>query len=169
MNSHLNLRLLVLALAGALEWNATAQNVVFVPATGNWNVPGNWTSGSVPNTSQNPIVLNGGVVTGDTNVGSCGSVFAGQSAVANPKGLGLFRNGTVLTAANVLLGRDGTNYGSFNQMGGTLTVPSYVSVGNPARVAHRSDRHEPRPKVLSRAAGSVMSIAGNQARVERGL
>ena len=132
MKQGLDLRLLVLALVSALEWNAAAQNVVFVPSSGNWNVPGNWTGGSVPNANQNPIVLNGSVATVDASVGTCGSVFVGQSTGANRKGTVLFRNGATLTAANLLLGRDENNYGQFNQTGGTLAVPGYVSVGDGA-------------------------------------
>ena len=124
--------LLVLAFADALGWNAAAGNVVFLPAVGNWNVPANWSGGIVPDSSQNPIVLNGGIATVDSNVGICATVFIGQGSSANPKGTVLFRAGGALRAANLLLGRDGTNFGQFNQSGGVLTVNGYVSVGDAA-------------------------------------
>jgi hypothetical protein len=124
--------LLVLALADALRWNALAGNVVFLPAAGNWNVPANWSGGIVPDFSQNPIVLNGGIATVDSNVGTCATVFIGQGSSASPKGTVLFRAGGALRAANLLLGRDGTNFGQFNQSGGVLTVNGYVSVGDAA-------------------------------------
>lgn len=132
MKKQLNLRWLVLTMTGALAWNAAAQNVTFVPTTGNWNVPGNWSGGVVPNTIQNPIIYNGKTATADANIGFCGNVYVGQSTAANRKGTVLFRNGAVLTAANVLLGRDENNFGQFNQMGGALTVAGYVSVGDAA-------------------------------------
>jgi hypothetical protein len=128
-----NLRWLVLALAGVLAWNASAQLVVFVPTSGDWNVPGNWSDGSVPSASQDPIVNFGNTVTVDTNEGTCGNVYVGQNPNANPPtGTVLFRNGAELTVGNLLLGRDGTNYGQFSQMGGVLTVSGYVSVGDAA-------------------------------------
>ena len=132
MKPELNLQLLLLAWVGGLGWNVAASNVVFLPAAGLWNVPTNWSGGVVPDASQNPIVQNGGVVTVAANVGTCGSAFIGQSNPANPKGTVQFRPGAVLTAANLLLGRDGINYGQFNQSGGTLTVSGYVSVGDAA-------------------------------------
>ena len=122
----------MLAMTGVMGWNAAAQNVTFLPTTGNWNMPGNWSGGIVPNASQNPIIYNGKTATVDANVGTCASLFVGQSTAANRKGTVLFRNGAVLTAGNLLLGRDENNYGQFNQMGGTLTVNGYVSVGDGA-------------------------------------
>ena len=91
MKHQLNLRLLVLAMTGVMGWNAAAQNVTFLPTTGNWNVPGNWSGGIVPNASQNPIIYNGKTATVDANVGTCASLFVGQSTAANRKGTVLFR------------------------------------------------------------------------------
>jgi len=105
--------------------------VVFVPASGDWNVPAYWNGGVVPGTTQSPDILNGSVATVDSSVGTCASVYVGQGS-QTPKGTVLFRPGAVLTAANVFLGRDGTNFGQFNQSGGVLTVNGYVSVGDAA-------------------------------------
>ena len=124
--------LLVMALSSALVWNAAAGNVVFLPAAGNWNVPANWSGGIVPDADQNPIVLNGGAVTADANLGTCATVFIGQGSSAVQKGTVLFRPGAFLTAANLILGRDETNFGQLNQSGGALTVTGYVSVGDAA-------------------------------------
>lgn len=125
-------RLLVLALASGLANSAVAQNTVFLPTNGNWNAAANWSLGSVPTAAQNPIIHDGRVATVDANVGTCGSVFVGQAVVANARGTVSFRPGAMLAAANVLLGRDSTNFGQFNQGGGVLSVAGYVSVGDAA-------------------------------------
>ncbi len=123
----------MLAVGVMVSLRATAAaNTVFLPASGNWNVPANWSLGVVPMTDQNPILLNGRVATLDAAAPPCGSVFVGQGNQATPRGTVLFRPGASLTAANVLLGRDGTNFGQFNQTGGALTVQGYVSVGDAA-------------------------------------
>ena len=82
MKQCFNLRCLILALAGVLEGNVSAQNVVFLPASGYWNVPGNWSDGIVPDAGQNPIILNGGTATVTNNVGSCGNTYVGQGNYA---------------------------------------------------------------------------------------
>jgi len=104
---------------------------VFVPSSGDWNVPAYWNGGVVPGPSQSPDILNGSVVTVDSSVGTCASIYVGQGN-QTPKGTVLFRPGSTLTAANIFLGRDGTNFGQFNQSGGALTVNGVVSVGDAA-------------------------------------
>ena len=111
--------------------NSSQSLAVFLPATGNWNTPANWSGGVVPAVNQSPDIVNGSVATVDSNVGSCGSIFVGQSS-QTPTGTVLFRPGGSLTAINLLLGRDGANYGQFNQSGGALTVNGYLSVGDGA-------------------------------------
>jgi len=103
----------------------------FIPLSGDWNVPANWNGGVVPGTTQSPDILNGSIVTVDSSVGTCANVYVGQGN-QTPTGTILFRPGAVLTAANVLLGRDATNFGQFNQSGGMLVVNGYVSVGDGA-------------------------------------
>ena len=102
---------------------------VFVPLSGDWNVPSYWNGGVVPGTSQSPDILNGSVITVDSSVGTCASLYVGQGN-QTPSGTVLFRPGATLTAANIFLGRDGTNFGQFNQSGGVLTVNGVVSVGD---------------------------------------
>jgi hypothetical protein len=104
---------------------------VFLPAIGDWNAPGNWSQGTVPGLNLSPDILNGSVVTVDSSVPPCSSVFVGQGSQA-PTGTVLFRPGAMLAAADVFLGRDGRNYGQFNQSGGTLLVNGCVSVGDSA-------------------------------------
>ena len=104
---------------------------VFVPISGDWNVPAYWNGGVVPGPSQSPDILNGSVVTVDSSVGTCASIYVGQGNQI-PTGTVLFRPGAALTAANIFLGRDGTNFGQCNQSGGTLTVNGNVSVGDAA-------------------------------------
>lgn len=107
-------------------------NTVFLPTSGNWNAPANWSLGATPTPSHNPILLNGRVATVDANAGTCATVFVGQGTGSNPKGTMLVRPGGVLAAANLLLGRDGTNVGLVHQSGGSLTVADSVSIGDAA-------------------------------------
>ena len=162
MKQHFNLRWLVLALAGALGWNVSAQLVVFEPASGYWNVPGNWSSGSVPKNGQSPIILNGGTAIVTNNVGSCGNTYVGQGNYSTFTGTVLFRPGAVLTTANLLLGRDSTNYGQFSQSGGILTVPGYVSVGDAADGSGASGEYDLSGGLLQLPVGGSYVQVGNQ-------
>jgi hypothetical protein len=84
----------------------------------------------------------------DANVGVCDSVFVGQATTANPKGTVSFRPGALLTAANVLLGRDGTNF------------------GRSAGVVDGSRRDESSSTLLSRPPGTVKHDGSGTAKGE---
>jgi len=109
-----------------------ATNIVFQPLTGNWNVAANWSLGVVPTTNYNPIIQNAEAATINSDVGACASLFVGQGNVPNSKARVLLRHGGVMKLENLLLGRDGTNYGQFDQMGGVLTVTGCASIGDAA-------------------------------------
>ncbi len=111
--------------------NSLPSLAVFLPGSGNWSSAGNWSSGMVPGTSQSPDILNGSAATVDSDVGACGPVYVGQGSQA-PTATVLFRPGAALTAAGLLLGRDGTNFGRFAQSGGMLIVNGNVSIGDAA-------------------------------------
>jgi len=106
--------------------------VVFLPTNGNWNVPANWSSGVLPTAASSPIILNGSVAVLDSSVGACGNLYVGQGSGPTFKGTVLVRSGAALTAATMLLGRDGSNFGLVSQMGGAVVVNSYVSIGDAA-------------------------------------
>lgn len=161
IKDQLELQWTVLVLAVGWAGVAGAQLTVFGPATGNWNAPANWSGGIVPNAGQAPVVYNGRIVTVDSNVGTCGSAFIGQGSQATRKGTVLFRPGAVLTAANLLLGRDGNNFGQFNQSGGTLTVSGYVSVGDADDGAGASGEFNLTGGSLQTAGGGFVQV-GNK-------
>jgi hypothetical protein len=156
------LRWFLMALAGALGWNVSAQLVVFEPASGYWNVPGNWSGGIVPNASQNPIILNGGTAIVTNNVGSCGNTYVGQGNYSTLTGMVQFRPGAVLTTANLLLGRDAANYGQFSQSGGILTVSGSVSVGDATDASGASGEYDLSGGLLQLPAGGSYVQVGNQ-------
>lgn len=162
MKNIFNWRRLVLALAGALAWNASAQLVVFEPASGYWNVPGNWSSGSVPMNGQSPDILNGSTAIVTNDVGSCGNTYVGQGNYPTLTGTVLFRPGAILTTANLFLGRDSTNYGQFSQSGGVLTVPGYVSVGDAADGSGASGEYDLSGGLLQLPVGGSYVQVGNQ-------
>lgn len=156
------LRWLLIALAGTLAWNASAQLVVFEPASGYWNVPGNWSSGGLPTNGQSPIILNGGVATVTNDVGSCGNTYVGQGNYPTLTGTVFFRPGAGLTTVNLLLGRDSTNYGQFSQSGGILTVSGFVSVGDAADGSAASGEYDLSGGLLQLPAGGSYVQVGNQ-------
>jgi PA14 domain/Putative Ig domain len=110
---------------------ATSGLTVFLPSAGNWNSPANWSTGLPPLSGQSPDILNGTVVTVDAAAGACDTLYVGQGD-QRPTATVLFRPGASLAAQNLVLGRDGANFGLFNQSGGTLTVDGSVSVGDGA-------------------------------------
>jgi len=162
LNNKFNMRWLLLALAGALASSASAQLVVFEPASGYWNVPGNWSSGSVPTNGQSPDILNGGKATVTNDVGNCGNTYVGQGNYPTLTGTVLFRPGAVLTTAALLLGRDSTNYGQFSQSGGILTVNGYVSVGDAADGSGCSGEYDLSGGLLQLPVGGSYVQVGNQ-------
>lgn len=102
---------------------------VYIPTTGYWNAPSSWSGGVVPELNQSPDILNGAVVTVNSGVGSCATIFVGQGN-QTPTGTVLFRPSAALNAQSLSLGRDGANFGQFNQSGGALTVNGPVIVGD---------------------------------------
>ena len=99
----------------------TPSLAIFLPASGDWNTPANWSTAAVPLPNQSPDILNGSTATVDGSAGACGTIYVGQGG-ETPTGTLLFRPGAALAAQNLLLGRDGKNFGQFNQSGGVLTV-----------------------------------------------
>lgn len=121
-----------LLLSSALAPTAGVQLVVFLPTNGNWNVAANWSSGEVPTPAQSPIILNGSVAVLDDNAGTCANLYVGQGAGPVFKGTLLVRKGASLSVAAMLLGRDFSNFGQVDQMGGDLVVNGYLSIGDAA-------------------------------------
>ena len=135
-----------------------ASLVVFTPASGNWNTPGNWSSGVVPLANHSPDILNGRVVTVNSSVGTCGAVYVGQGN-QTPTGTILFRSGGALTAGSIFLGRDGTNFGRFTQTGGALGVSGTLNIGD---AAGASGEYNLSGGTLSLTNAGSTVIVGNQ-------
>ena len=129
---YLNLRNFLLSLSIFLASPLVAGLVIFNPDDGNWNVPGNWSNGSVPGTNNMPIIHSNRKVTIDSDVLECGNIFCGQSAGNPQKGTVFMRKGGKLITSILILGRDQDNLGMYNQSGGELSISVYLSVGDNA-------------------------------------
>lgn len=107
-----------------------AQNNVFLPASGNYDVAGNWSLGNVPISGENPLLVYGGTIVLNTAVVPAPSYFfVGESLSIGTATFDVQTGGSLLVG-EIDIARDGTGTGVVTQSGGAISTALDIRVGN---------------------------------------
>ncbi len=118
--------LVVLTFGGLGAAPAQAQTDTFIAGSGNWSVPGNWSLGQLPLSSNDCVIPGGSAVTADTG-GACNnlSVGTGTSLMVTPGYVDVFASSIVNNGAITIGNGDGLailGQGATVTLSGTGTV-----------------------------------------------